>query len=153
MPTTASNDSTHYDSSRVSVPWRSRSSRPGRTYGPNIKELWRMSRFGAQWPHIFGIAWNMIRLNTKQNSDWFVWVALSRGSRGLETPDGHYASRREVNQNPVTKPGLKQGLVVMFWAPKIASEAISQHQIPKHFPGGACPQTPLASTDTLHLYR
>ena len=53
-----------------------------------------------------------------------------------------YASRREVNQNPVTKLGLKQGLVVMFWAPKIASEAISQHQIPKHFPGGACPRTP-----------
>ena len=53
-----------------------------------------------------------------------------------------HASRREVNQNPVIKPGVKQGLVVMFWAPKIASEAISQHQIQKKFPGGACPQTP-----------
>ena len=62
-----------------------------------------------------------------------------------------YVSRREVNQNPVTKPGLKQGLVVMFCAPKIASEAISQHQIPKHFPGGACPRLPLASADTLTL--
>ena len=38
-----------------------------------------------------------------------------------------HASRCEVNQKPVTKPGLKQGLVVMFWAPEIASEAISQH--------------------------
>ena len=39
----------------------------------------------------------------------------------------------------------------MFWAPKIASEAISQHQIPKNVPVGACPQTPLASADTLTL--
>ena len=62
-----------------------------------------------------------------------------------------HVSRHEVNQNPVTKPGLKQGLVVMFWAPKIASEAITQHQIPKLFPGGACPQTPLASAWTLTL--
>jgi len=36
-----------------------------------------------------------------------------------------HASRREVNQTPVTKPGLKQRLVVMFWASKITSEAIS----------------------------
>ena len=39
----------------------------------------------------------------------------------------------------------------MFWAPKIASEAISQHQIQKKFSGGACPQTPLASLHTLTL--
>ena len=49
-----------------------------------------------------------------------------------------HASRREVNQNPVTKPGLKQGMVVIFWVPKRASEAISQ-------------QTPLASAYTLTL--
>ena len=37
-----------------------------------------------------------------------------------------HASRHEVNQNPVTKPGLKQKLVVMYvLGPKIASEAIS----------------------------
>jgi len=96
----------------------------------------------------------MIRLNTKQNSDWLAWVAFSHGSRGdLKPPMDtyHHASRREVNQNPVTKPGLKQGLVVMFWAPKTASEAISQHQIQKNFPGGACPQTTLASACTLTL--
>ena len=45
-----------------------------------------------------------------------------------------HASRREVNQNPVTKPGVSSDL----WAPKIASEAISQHQIQKDFHGGAC---------------
>ena len=56
-----------------------------------------------------------------------------------------------MNQNRVTKPGLKQGLVVMFWGPKIASEVITQHQIPNLFPGGACPQTPLASAWTLTL--
>ena len=60
-------------------------------------------------------------------------------------------ARHEVNQNPVTKPGVKQGLVVMFWGPKIASEVISQHQIPKTFPWGACPQTPQASAYTLRL--
>ena len=27
-----------------------------------------------------------------------------------------HVSRREVNQNPVTKPGLEQRLVVVFWA-------------------------------------
>ena len=60
---------------------------------------------------------------------------------GRETPDVH-VSRLEVNQNLVTKPGLKQGLIVMFWASKIASEAISQHQIQKIFPGGARPRPP-----------
>ena len=30
----------------------------------------------------------------------------------------------------------------VFWAPKIASEAISQHQIQKKFSGGACPPDP-----------
>ena len=54
-----------------------------------------------------------------------------------------HASRHEVNKNSVTKPGLKQRLVVVLWAQ--ASEAISQHQIQKNFSGGACPQTPLAS--------
>ena len=58
----------------------------------------------------------------------------------------HYNSSRVsvpyYRGDRVTKPGLKQELVVMFWAPKIASEAISQHQIQKKFPGGACPQTP-----------
>ena len=39
----------------------------------------------------------------------------------------------------------------MFWGPKIASEATSQHQIQKDFPGGACLQTPLASSYTLTL--
>ena len=29
-----------------------------------------------------------------------------------------HVSRREVNQNLVTKPGLKQRLVVMFWGQK-----------------------------------
>jgi len=36
---------------------------------------------------------------------------------GIETADGHFylhVCRCEVNQNPVTKPGLKQRLVVMF---------------------------------------
>ena len=28
------------------------------------------------------IAWNTIKLNTKQNSDWLTWVAHSRSSRG-----------------------------------------------------------------------
>ena len=59
-------------------------------------------------------------------------------------PMGTYlhVSRSEVNQNPVTKPGLKQGLVVMFWPPKIASEAISQHQIQKHYSWGSMPPHP-----------
>ena len=75
-----------------------------------------------------GIAWNMIRLNTN--------LTGLRGSLfhavDLKPPmDTHlHVSRREVNQNPVIKLGLKQGLAVMFWAPKIASEAITQHQIP-----------------------
>ena len=39
---------------------------------------------------------------------------------GLKPPMDTYlhASRREVNQIPVTKPGLRQRIVVMFWAPK-----------------------------------
>ena len=46
--------------------------------------------------------------------------------RGLEPPMDTYlhSCRREVNQNPVTKSGLK------------------------HFPGGACPQALLAFADT-----
>ena len=94
-----------------------------------------------------GIAWNTIRLTTN--------LTGLRGSLfhmvDLKPPMDTYlhASRREVNQNPVSKPGLKQGLVVMFYAPKLASEAITQHQIPKLFPGEACPQTPLASAWTL----
>ena len=40
--------------------------------------------------------------------------------RGLKPPMGTclHGCRREVNQNPVTMPRLKQRLVVMFWAPK-----------------------------------
>ena len=49
---------------------------------------------------------------------------------------------REVNQNPVAKPGLKQKLVVMYvLGPTIASEAISQHQI-LNFLGGSMPPDP-----------
>ena len=96
-----------------------------------------------------GIAWNTIGLNTNLTD----LRGLVFHTVDLKPPMDTYlhVSRREVNQNPVTKPGLKQGLVVMFWAPKIASEAITQHQIPKLFPGGACPQTPLASAWTLTL--
>ena len=54
-----------------------------------------------------------------------------------------HACRREVNQNPVTMPGLKQRLVVcVCLGPKIASEAISRHPKFKNFPGGAYPQPP-----------
>ena len=45
--------------------------------------------------------------------------------------------------NVSTKPGLKQGLVVMFWAPKITPEALSQNQIQKKFPAwGSMPPDP-----------
>ena len=59
---------------------------PAWTYGA---ETWERTEFELGG-HTFsgGIAWNTIRLNTKQNSDWLVWVALSRDSRGLETADG-----------------------------------------------------------------
>ena len=50
-------------------------------------------------------------------------------------------------------PGLKQRLVAMFWAPEIAAENISQHPKFKKFPGGAYPQTPLASAYTLTYAR
>ena len=55
-----------------------------------------------------------------------------------------HVSTREVNQNPVTKPRLKQKLVVhVFFGPKIASEAISQHQTPKKISWGSMPPDPL----------
>ena len=41
-----------------------------------------------------------------------------------------HVSRHEVNQNPITLPGLKQKLISSdVLGPKIASEALSQHQI------------------------
>ena len=53
----------------------------------------------------------------------FMWF---RGSLKPLKDTYLHASRHEVNQNPVTKPGLKQKLVVMYvLGPKIASEAIS----------------------------
>ena len=120
-PTTASNISTHYDSSRVSVPYY-RGSRAGladpatawsmfwlrqhrqpfacsqgarhvsfgqihaRTYHSNVKESCRDLRTSWFWAGghtlLAVVAWNTIRLNTKQNSDWLTWVTLSCSSRG-----------------------------------------------------------------------
>ena len=57
-----------------------------------------------------------------------------------------HASRREVNQNSVTKPGLKQRLVVISsLGPKNSLRSHLTASNSKNFPGGACPQSPLAS--------
>ena len=45
----------------------------------------------------------------------FTWFP---GSLKLPMDTYRHASRRKVNQNTVTKPGLKQSFVVVFWAPK-----------------------------------
>ena len=91
-----------------------------------------------------GAAWNKIRLNAKQNLTGFhasllhpvPWVRLKLP---LPMNTNLHVCGREANQNPVTMPGLKQRLQVMFLGPKKASETISEHPI---FPGGAYPQTP-----------
>ena len=44
--------------------------------------------------------------------------SLVSRSQTLPMDTYRHASRRKVNQNPVTKPGLKQRFVVGFWAPK-----------------------------------
>ena len=88
-------------------------------------------------PHI--LAWIALRQNTKQNSNRLVCVAPSRHSQGLETANGHLSPcvqmcRREVNQNPGTMPGLNKAKISSnVLGPKIASEAISQHQTQTNF--------------------
>ena len=75
----------------------------------------RTSRFWALWPNI--PSGRCLESNAKQNSDWLAWVTLSfmRFPGDLTPPIDTYlhVSRREVNQNPVTNSGLKQGLVVL----------------------------------------
>ena len=45
---------------------------------------------------------------------------------------------REMNQNPVTMPGLKQKLVVLFWI----QNSLRSHLTASNLPGGACPRLP-----------
>ena len=97
---------------------------PAWTYGADVKEScgdlrWADYKF-ERGGHTFsaGIAWNTIRL-----TDQLVHV---RGSLFMEFPGDlelpmdtyRHVSRRKVNQNPVTKPGLKQIFVVVVWAKK-----------------------------------
>ena len=62
--------------------------------------------------------WSLLGSNAKQNSDWLACMGHSKFHTipgGIDTTMSTYlhVSRREVNQNPVTNPGLKQGLVVL----------------------------------------
>ena len=67
--------------------------------------------------------------------------------QGLETADGHLSpcvqawNESESCYQARTKAKINSDVL----DPKIASEAISQHQIKKKCPRGACPQSPLAS--------
>ena len=63
----------------------------------------------------------------KPENEQILGCSFTRFPGDLKLPMDTYlhASRREVNQTPVTKPGLKQRLVVMFWVSKITSEVIS----------------------------
>ena len=105
------------------------------TFGPNVKERCgdlRTTRadFERGWPQIHAVP------------------------GGLKTADGHLSpcvqtwSESESCYQARTKARI---IVVVFWVPKIASEAISQNQIPTNFPWEACPQTPLASAYTLTM--
>ena len=80
------------------------------------------------------------------NSDWLACIAPSHGSPGARNRPWTLISlrcRREMNQNPVTMPGLKQKLVVLFWI----QNSLRSHLTASNLPGGACPRLPY-----LHVY-
>ena len=114
--------------------------------GPHTKRFW-----WAEPPNLYdrapptfsaGIAWNMIRLHTKQILTGLHASLLLAAPRGVETADEHLSPHLETWGGSEScyhaRTKAKNSSDVL--GPKIASEAVSQHQIQKIFLGEHAPR-------------